>query len=1310
MHHYSQHSLVDEHEDGIRIHDWVAQQYPMSQGIEQGKLHKPTLDTVNDDEDRFLKDETDVESDYSQLELPPMTFRISGDSYESSSESETQNLGTEKPLPLPPSSDSLAYHSPSPSVSAPTAELSRSRKPSLVSLSGYHLPSSVQVIASPRPSLVSLSRQSSLNGHFPHLGVPHSRQPSLNRQPSLPLLSPSSSITLSEEDDKLEIYAKCPSQEGVNNTVIAHKRSPSKANSLSRDETNIHILSRSGSGSSGSSSSLRRLSSVRSCQSIMGSLNDRRAYPRHSSAGNTSNSVPYPATRRHHLHSPSLPSLLTSTPTPSMSCHITDSSHVTSPSFDDGDSQVTHQYTLDSSPVSTSLSTPPPTATFGPSSSISGVAAETTNVATLRNRDAVYIDAFDSAEVQRRLAELLIASGTASVVGGDAHFSERNKGQIIESSDDFVHSGREPCQPMSSQTELPSQSLTSHKGYVLKSPKEEQSHWSPSSSNEHLPLSPTTVSSGQSDTIAKLPATSDSYSYGVGFGTVPLMAIGIMGGGVPSNARNPKPKKRKADTEKKKRKSLMGGKDNSNSGKSDYIADNADGRVDDGATTKPPRQRFVSLIARAIGSGNGTNSTNSASSPVSPVLSPTSANPTSSGSGSTPHPGITLGLETASSHHEPLSSSRSRSDSMISHQEIPVSSTGISSAPTLSNMPSELTPHIVPFTRMRSSSNASRASPLRIEVLPYAPCPATAVTPAPAASTPTSASRGRSISITGGLTTPLPPPITPGRMRSESQTSEISNISWSSTSGNVFTPMSPPSASLSLMPDRFLPPKDARGGSELIEEDEKICERFEEASDEEARSDVSDMEDDGAYYVKSFERSFGDKNRLRSPKSREFEDRDDGDTTETEEMVRDLSPKSTKPSSRHLSRPSSGTLSSKPILLPISPPPSIEPSPISPVQMTQTTTDLLDSDPFAATSLTLITGRNTTTPTVYFQDHPSPFLVPSIETRRDTSSNFPYISRSAYASKSASTLHKAESTNPPTSSPYSKAKSLMSPGDLPKPRKQVNIPALSMANSNTQTTTSGSKSSPTSPLRGDRSQLSPPNSPTFPRSRTPTKSGSRMSVVSGMISRFTFGNLANRTREMPAAIPLPPPTPGEGVEANTTYFSPPLPTPVTTPTIEAAKLPLPLEKQLTTPFSELEVGVEPDGDVDDGDDSMYEPPSPTTPSSPHVDASSRRGSGGSRLSLSYIRAKRYLLVVNGAGLSGERPFESVKEWCKNLGEVRRCTRKPNGDLHLEFKRGSIPDALCRNQTINIEGAGSVNLSWHRGKDKTAKSSNVAARV
>ncbi|KAF9255559.1 hypothetical protein L218DRAFT_331887 [Marasmius fiardii PR-910] len=1368
MHPYSQHSLVDEHEDSVRIHDWVARHHPMSNDIhfpieEQGKMRHneltrpnqsfedftswsssttsstPALDTVNDDEDHHQcwKDETDTESEMEALNsLLPMTFRERTSIDGSSSEEETQNVQTlaiDKPLPLPPPTSSPTHHSPSPSVSVSTAESTRSRKPSIVSLSGYHLPSSVQITApsptqlSPRPSLVSLSRKSSLNGRTSHLVGSHSRRQSLSRQPSLPLLSPSSSLTLFEEDDKLGVHEKHVS---VHSTMPAHKWSPSKPNSHYRDGANLKDLSRSGSASSMSSSSHRRVSSVNSCHSNISSTKARRAscLPRHSSTGNVLNSVPY-SSGGHHLHSPSLPSLQTSIRRSTdiscrLSTHGMNSSHGTLPRFDDGDLQSSCQSTSMDSPISETVSpflVPPPTAIFGSSSDPSGIAAESTTAATLRNRDAVYIDASDLAEVQRRLAELLIASGTAdSPVGGvSSHFSERDEGQVIEYySNDYVHSHREPCPPMPSPTtELPSPSLESHKVHV---PKKEQSHWSPSYSNEDLPLSPSyhMASSDHCDIAKPTPSSTagDSSRYGGAFGVVPLVALGMVGS-ASAKSRKSKAKKGIDDAEKRKRKSSMGGNDKS--GKTDMVTD--DGRIEDGNAAKPPRQRLASLIARAIGNGNGADPSNTTPNLTSPATS------IASGSSSIPLLDITPGPATVT-QQQPVSALRSRSTSLTTAQRDGALSTFNPPVPATPSPPPEPTSQMLPpsIVRMRSSSNA-RASPLRIEVPPHGVRPAAAVTPSPVIPTPTPASstagptvRGRSVSITGGRTTPLspamPPAKTPGRMRSESQISDKSNISQSSTSSSlVSSSTSHSSASLGPLFDRFPTPAESGDETGLVEKDDSICGEIAEVSDEEARSDASDIEDDGAYYVRCFERSLGD-NRLRAAKSRERKIKDDGDSTETEGQGKGPPHKPKRPILKHLSRPSSSLLSksSLPFALPISPPPSISASPILPVQTTQlpsaaaSSADLLDEDPFAAASVTLVTGNNVTPPAGYFQNHPSPFFSPS--TRRDSSSsNLPYLSQSPYASQSVNALHKVTSANASeASSPFMKAKSLINPGDLPpskawkevEPQSAVLPPAVS--NSSTYTITPSSKSAPATPVRGG-------GGPTSPGSRTPTKSRLRMSV-SGMVSRLTFGSSANRSREASVAVPLLPPTPtSESEEHKLPFSAPPLPTPAATPVIGAAKFPF--ERQVATPSSELETGVGTDVDLEDGDDSLYEPPSPRTPWSPYLDASSKRKSSGlgigsndtgSRLSLSYMRAKKYMLVVSGTGLTDERAHESVKEWCKNLGEVRRWIVKPNGDLHLEFKRGSVSDAMCRTQTMTIQGAGSVNLSWYKGKDKPVK--------
>ncbi|KAJ8095517.1 hypothetical protein PM082_023287 [Marasmius tenuissimus] len=137
MHQYVQPTLVDQHDDSVRVQDWVTQHYllpEISTKINENRQPQqisivnpsfedftsssssaasstPALGTVSGDEERHLRDETDVDSDLDFVyhALPPITFKR-GSHIDDSSESEASEeqhlatMRTDKPLPLPPAS------------------------------------------------------------------------------------------------------------------------------------------------------------------------------------------------------------------------------------------------------------------------------------------------------------------------------------------------------------------------------------------------------------------------------------------------------------------------------------------------------------------------------------------------------------------------------------------------------------------------------------------------------------------------------------------------------------------------------------------------------------------------------------------------------------------------------------------------------------------------------------------------------------------------------------------------------------------------------------------------------------------------------------------------------------------------------------------------------------------------------------------------------------------------------------------------------------------------------------------------------
>jgi hypothetical protein len=588
----------------------------------------------------------------------------------------------------------------------------------------------------------------------------------------------------------------------------------------------------------------------------------------------------------------------------------------------------------------------------------------------------------------------------------------------------------------------------------------------------------------------------------------------------------------------------------------------------------------------------------------------------------------------------------------------------------------------IPSQRVRALSNANKPSPLRIEVTPFSQSTSSITSPGPSTA---STARPRAISLTPNPTPPLSPSKTSffGRMRSGSQVSSISQKTTSTTfsTTTTSTTSSTSSAGFGSVLDKFPSPGDEEDHrwevrtSVLPEEDEEDV----------RKSEDSEPEDDGAYYVMAFSKNY-DKGK-RSSKSPVREKQDDGDATETEaedlvskNIVEHLPPlprhsrsikdSESRPSSQiHIQtafRPTSVAKSSLFVPLPLSPPPSLSPSPILPVnslRMPSPSNDLLDSDPFAATSSPAATAASTpgngspavtpgnSSPASYFNNHPSPFgAKPAV-----TGHHYPYSSRALQASKSMSTLPKSAAAAI-AADIANGAKSLISPGDLP--------PSKAWKNFDVQQ--EHAVSPPMSPTFGHGSKPyslppSPGSSPVSPIKKS-TKSKLRMSVA-GLVSRLYLGGSSQHPssrRESPTAVPLPPPTPGED------FTMPMLPTPTMTPTVPSAPTPPLLPSHF--PPSEF---IDDEGDYDDDDDydtDMVTPPfSPTTSSPPTPSlygepvlkrkslglglGSGEDGTvGSSRLSLSSItsrskKAKKRRLVISGVAIDDEQAYEAVKEWC-----------------------------------------------------------------
>lgn len=78
--------------------------------------------------------------------------------------------------------------------------------------------------------------------------------------------------------------------------------------------------------------------------------------------------------------------------------------------------------------------------------------------------------------------------------------------------------------------------------------------------------------------------------------------------------------------------------------------------------------------------------------------------------------------------------------------------------------------------------------------------------------------------------------------------------------------------------------------------------------------------------------------------------------------------------------------------------------------------------------------------------------------------------------------------------------------------------------------------------------------------------------------------------------------------------------------------------------------------------------------------------------------KKRKLVISGLNETDAAGYEAVRSWCEGFGEVRHMKRKANGCLHVDFRKASVAETVCRLQAqVNIKGAGSVSLSWYTKK-------------
>jgi len=76
------------------------------------------------------------------------------------------------------------------------------------------------------------------------------------------------------------------------------------------------------------------------------------------------------------------------------------------------------------------------------------------------------------------------------------------------------------------------------------------------------------------------------------------------------------------------------------------------------------------------------------------------------------------------------------------------------------------------------------------------------------------------------------------------------------------------------------------------------------------------------------------------------------------------------------------------------------------------------------------------------------------------------------------------------------------------------------------------------------------------------------------------------------------------------------------------------------------------------------------------------------------------LVINGVSEEDVKGYEAVKAWCESFGEVKEMRRTPDGYLHVDFRKASVAETVCRLKTqVFIKGAGSVSLSWYTMENK-----------
>ncbi|KIM76206.1 hypothetical protein PILCRDRAFT_652748 [Piloderma croceum F 1598] len=84
-------------------------------------------------------------------------------------------------------------------------------------------------------------------------------------------------------------------------------------------------------------------------------------------------------------------------------------------------------------------------------------------------------------------------------------------------------------------------------------------------------------------------------------------------------------------------------------------------------------------------------------------------------------------------------------------------------------------------------------------------------------------------------------------------------------------------------------------------------------------------------------------------------------------------------------------------------------------------------------------------------------------------------------------------------------------------------------------------------------------------------------------------------------------------------------------------------------------------------------------------------------SRSFAKPKKRTLVVGGVKENDARTFSAVQRWCESFGELRSMSRKPNGDIYVDFRKSSVAETVCRVRGhVALNGA-NVHLSWFSGK-------------